>query len=351
MSLLIYGAYGYTGQLITERAVDAGLTPIVAGRDRAKTTNLAHKYGLEHRVFSLDDPTAVARALESASVVLHCAGPFVNTAQPMVAACIQTGTHYLDITGEIDVFEALAAQNDAAEEAGITLLPGVGFDVVPTDSVAAHLAERMPDAHTLDIAFMGLGRVSQGTLRTAISQMGSGGVVRREGALQTVPPGWTTRTVDFGEDGPGQRTVISIPWGDVATAYRSTDIPNITTYTYLPKTPRTLLKWSRYLQWLLQLPVVQQLLDRWVDQLPPGPSAEERERGRSFVWGSVRNAAGDEAITRLTAPEGYTFTAHAAVSAAQHTLNGDAAPGYQTPSTAFGPDFALEIDGVSRHDV
>ena len=351
MSLLIYGAYGYTGQLITERAVDVGLEPIVAGRDRARTTTLAQRYGLKHRVFSLDNATAVAGALESVDAVLHCAGPFINTAQPMVAACLSTGTHYLDITGEIEVFEALAAEDGAAQEAGVALLPGVGFDVVPTDSLAAHLHSRLPDAEMLDIAFMGLGRVSRGTLRTALGQMGDGGLVRRNGALQTVPPGWTTRTVDFGDDGPGTRTVVSIPWGDVATAYRSTGIPNITAYTYLPDTPRTLLRWSRYVQWLFRFPVVQQLLDRWVDQLPPGPSAEERETGRTFVWAQVRNAAGDTATGRFTGPEGYRFTAHSSVAAAQHVLDGAVAPGYQTPSTAFGADFALEIEGTAREDL
>jgi saccharopine dehydrogenase (NAD+, L-lysine-forming) len=249
------------------------------------------------------------------------------------------------------VFEAIAAQDDAATEAGVTLLPGVGFDVVPTDCLAAYVHQQRPDAQTLDVAFMGLGRVSRGTLRTAVEQMGAGGVVRRNGQLQSVPPGWTTRRVDFGADGPGERTVISIPWGDIATAYRSTQIPNITTYTYLPQTPRTLLRLSRYIQWLLRLPVVRTLLERWVDQQPPGPSADEREQGRTFVWASARNAQGDEATARLQGPEGYTFTAHAAVAAAQHVRSGNASPGYQTPASALGADFALTIDGVSREDV
>lgn len=351
MSLLVYGAYGYTGRLVTERAVDVGLTPIVAGRDRTRVVDMATRYGLQHRVFSLANPEAVARALDSIDTVVHCAGPFVDTAQPMVAACLQTGTHYLDITGEVEVFEALADQDDHATEAGIVLLPGVGFDVVPTDCLAAHVHEQVPNAHTLDLAFMGLGRVSQGTLRTAVGQMGAGGVVRRNGALQTVPPGWTTRTVDFGADGPGERTVISIPWGDLATAYRSTHIPNITTYTYLPQTARTLLQLSRYVQWLLQAPIVQTLLERWVEQLPAGPSADEREEGETFVWANARTADGTSATARLRGPEGYTFTAHAAVAAAQHVLRGDVAPGYQTPATALGADFVLSIDGVSREDL
>jgi saccharopine dehydrogenase (NAD+, L-lysine-forming) len=345
MSFLLYGAYGYTGQLITELAVEHGHRPILAGRDSDKVATMADRFGLKKRVFSLDDPATVARALRGVDAVLHCAGPFVNTAEPMVDACLETGTDYLDITGEIEVFEALADRNDAAEEAGVTVLPGVGFDVVPTDCLSAHLARQVPNPVELDVAFMGLGQISRGTLKTAIQQMGSGGLVRREGRIVRVPPGWTTRTVNFGDR---ERTVVSIPWGDVATAYRSTGIPNITTYTYLPDTARTLLQLSRYLSWLLSWEPLQKLLAAFADRQPPGPTAEERRGGKTYVWASVRGEDGTEVTGRLHGPEGYTFTAHAALAAVQKALAHEAEPGYQTPSTAFGPDFVLDIDGVER---
>jgi len=345
MSFLLYGAYGYTGQLITERAVEQGHAPILAGRNGDKVATMADRFGLKKRVFPLDDPSTVRRALRGVDAVLHCAGPFVNTAAPMVDACLETGTHYLDITGEIEVFEALADRNDAAEEAEITVLPGVGFDVVPTDCLAAHLAEQVEAPVELDVAFMGLGQISRGTLKTAIQQMGTGGLVRREGRIVRVPPGWTTRTVDFGK---GERTVVSIPWGDVATAYRSTGIPNITTYTYLPETARTLLQLSRYLSWLLSWEPLQKLLTALVDRQRPGPTAEERKGGETFVWASVRGEDGTEVTGRLHGPEGYTFTAESALASTLKVLAGEAESGYQTPSTAFGPDFVLEMDGVER---
>lgn len=351
MSLLIYGAYGYTGELVTRLAVERGMRPTIAGRNAAKLGPLARELDLPHRVVDLGDADTLKDVVGEATAVLHCAGPFLHTAAPMVAACLESGTQYLDITGEISVFEALAARDAEATQAGVMLCPGVGFDVVPTDCLAAHVAAQVPNAVSLEIAFMGMGRVSRGTMKTAVEQMGDGGAVRRDGKIVRVPAGWTTRTVDFGDAGPGERTVISIPWGDVSTAYRSTGVPNITAYTALPQTARRILRWSRYLSWLLNWTPLQRLMQAWVDQQPPGPSEEERRTGSSHVWAAATGANGNRAEGRLHGPEGYTFTAHAALLAAQRVLDGDATPGYQTPASAFGPDFVLDVDGVEREDL
>jgi saccharopine dehydrogenase (NAD+, L-lysine-forming) len=269
----------------------------------------------------------------------------------MVEACLRTGTHYLDITGEIEVLEALAARDDEAQAAEIMMLPAVGFDVVPTDCLARHLAGRLPSASNLEIAFMGMGRVSRGTLKTTVEQMGRGGAVRRQGRVVQVPTGWTSRTVDFGSDGPGTRTVVSIPWGDVSTAYRSTGIPNVTVYTYLPPTARRLLRWSRYIEPILAWEPLKRLLKLWIDQQPPGPSKEERQNGSTHVWARVTDPEGNQAAARLAGPEAYAFTAQTAVAAAERVLAGGATPGYQTPASAFGADFVLEATPARREDV
>lgn len=348
MKFLLYGAYGYTGSLIAHEAARRGYEPILAGRDPAKLAALVGEVKLPHQVIDLSDQEALEAALEDVPFVLHCAGPFQRTAEPMVRACLRTGTHYLDITGEIQVFEMLAALDDAAKERGVMLLPGVGFDVVPTDCLGAHLKERVPDAKELEIAFMSSGSASRGTMKTMIANLGRGGAIRRDGAIQKVPPGWRTRLADFGK---GPVPVISIPWGDVSTAYHSTGIPNITTYVRMPSTARRILKLSRYLEWLLKLDPVKQLLTRWVDQMPAGPDEEQRTTGRSNVWGEVTGAHQEHAIARLSGPEGYTLTMRAALAAAERVADGAAKPGFQTPSSAFGADFVLNIEGVEREDV
>ncbi|WP_028566917.1 saccharopine dehydrogenase family protein [Salisaeta longa] len=344
--ILIYGAYGYTGTLITEQAVAEGLHPVLAGRNAAKVQALAGRWDLSYRAVALDDAEGLRAMLEDVQCVIHCAGPFQDTSPPMVAACLATGTHYLDITGEIPVLEALAAEDDAARAAGIALLPAVGFDVVPTDCLAAYVSDQLPEATALDIAFAGLGRISRGTARTALRQLGAPGQVRRNGALMPIPAGSRTRTVDFGR---GPRTVTTIPWGDLATAYRTTGIPNITAYTQLPALARRLLQWSQPLEPLLQSSAVQHLLDRAVQALPAGPTPDERAAGSVHVWAQA--TAGERTVTaRLHGPDGYAFTARTAVAAAQRVVE-DTLRGFHTPATAFGPDFVLGIEGVTREDV
>src|SRR5438045_96693 len=117
-SFLIYGANGYTGELIAREAVRRGLKPVIAGRNADKLAPLAKELGLQSRAFPLDKPR-----LDGIDAVLHCAGPFVHTSAPMVRACLDAGVHYLDITGEIAVFEAIMSMNDAAIHAGVTLIP------------------------------------------------------------------------------------------------------------------------------------------------------------------------------------------------------------------------------------
>jgi short subunit dehydrogenase-like uncharacterized protein len=280
--------------------------------------------------------------------VLHCAGPFSRTSRPMAEACLRTGVHYLDITGEIAVFEALARRDAEARAAGVMLLPGVGFDVVPTDCLAAHLKRRLPSATRLELAFRGFGRISRGTATTALEGMHAGGAVRRDGKIVQVPAGYATRNVDFGR---GPVPVSAIPWGDVSTAFHSTGIPNITVYTAFPRTLRRLMGVSGLVAPLLRLGPIQALLRAALRRQPPGPSAEERARGLSLLWGEAVDDVGQRVVSRMQTPEGYMLTALSAVQCAEHVLGGRARPGFQTPSLAFGADLVLELPGVTREDL
>ena len=346
-SFLIYGASGYTGALVAREAARRGLRPVLAGRGPAVRA-LADELGLEARLFGLEDPAAVRRGLDGQALVLHCAGPFFHTSAAMATACVETGAHYLDITGEVIVFESLFARRRPAEQAGVMLLPGVGFDVVPTDCLAAHLKRRLPAATRLELALLALGRLSRGTLTTMVENLHRGGLVRRGGILTAVPPGHATRQVDFGR---GPRTVVSIPWGDVSTAFHSTGIPDVTVYAAMSGGQRLGLALMRPLRPLLGARAVQSFLKRRVQAGPPGPSAEERARGRSLVWGEARDAAGGVARARLEGPEGYAFTVLTALAAVERALAGQVKPGFQTPSSAFGPDFVTQIAGVTRSDL
>lgn len=344
---MIYGANGYTGDLIARSAKAEGLKPVLAGRTESKIQPLAEELGLDYRIFPLDDADLIAAQLDGFVLVLHAAGPFVHTARPMMEACLRSGTHYLDITGEIPVFETGAALGEKAAKAGVMIMPGTGFDVVPTDCMAVFLKEQLPDATHLQLAFASQGtRFSRGTALTMAQNLGESSAVRQNGKIIKVPLGHKTMTVAFADD--FKRFVMTIPWGDVSTAYYSSGIPNIETYTAVhPKTHRYV-KLQKYFGWLLRLPFVRARARKRVLSGPAGPSAEQRKNGRSLVWGRVTNAKGDTCTARSVMPEGYALTATTSVMIAKRVLSGQAKPGFQTPAKAYGADLLLEVEGAAR---
>lgn len=346
--VIIYGATGYTGQLVVEECRAQAMRPILAGRNAAGVRALAERHGLEWRAASLDEAPALDRTLDGATVVIHCAGPFARTSRPMADACLRNRVHYLDITGEIAVFEALAARGAEARAAGVMLLPGAGFDVVPTDCLAAHLKRRLPSATALALAFHGGIGLSRGTATTMAENAGGPGAVRRGGRIVPVPPAWRTRCIDFEDK---VRLAATIPWGDVSTAFHSTGIPDIEVYVAMPPSTVRLLRLSRWMAPLLRTPWVRRRLVSAIRRRASGPSPEERARATASLWGEARDASGTTVVSRLRTPDGYTLTAKTAVLAARLVEAGGAVPGFQTPSRAFGADFILQVPGCTRTDL
>jgi short subunit dehydrogenase-like uncharacterized protein len=279
---------------------------------------------------------------------LHCAGPFQYTYLPMSAACLATGTHYLDITGEIEVFEGLAAKNAAAEKAGVMLLPGTGFDVVPTDCLANHLKQRLPDASDLILAFYSSGRPSRGTAKTVIEGMGKGGAIRKNGKIISVPAGWKSMEIDFGDGKP--RWAATIPWGDVSTAFHSTGIPNIQVYMAMHGKQARKMKYLNWFNWLFDTRFVKDYLKAQVDKRKPGPDEKARNAGSSLLWGQAKNEKGAVVECLLKTPEGYSLTTVTSVEIATRVLNDQYKPGFQTPAKLYGPDFIKQFAGVELTD-
>lgn len=348
-NFLIYGSYGYTGELVVELAVQEGLRPLLAGRNEGKLKAQAGRYGLEYRVFRLEDTAALDAALREVDAVLHCAGPFVHTYRQMTEACLRTRRHYVDISGEIPGFEALASRDAEAKEAGVMLLPGAGFDVVPSDCLAAHLKKRLPSATHLRLFIRGVGAgVSRGTARSGIENMQRGGMVRRDGRLVQVPLGWKTAKADFGR---GSVPTVSIGWGDVSTAYHSTGIRNVEVYMAVPRAVINSARAAGLLMPLLRTRPVKNLLKSLLKLSPPGPPEERRKGAFAIIVGEVTDETGGRAVSRLQTPEGYTLTALTTVEIMKRILAGDLAAGFQTPSQAYGPDFILGFEGTQRVDM
>lgn len=333
MKWMIYGATGYTGELIAHYAKRMGYRPVLAGRNKHKVETLASRIDMPWRAFNLDHADEVAAQLEDIDLVIHCAGPFEITAEPMLEACLHAQTHYLDITGEIAVFELAHSLRQRAEEAGIIICPGVGFDVIPTDCIAARLNAQMPNATHLALGFDSSSRMSRGTALTSIRRIGDGGAVREDGVIKNVPLAYKTRRINFGD---GEKMAMTIPWGDVATAHYSTGIPNVE--VYVPASPRLIKRMQRInlIRWAFKIPFVRKQLEKKVEKAPAGPEAKEREQHYTWVWGEARNAAGDVIILREKVLNGYTLTSRGSVELAIYVLRNKLPPGFYTPSRLYG---------------
>lgn len=342
MNWMIYGANGYTGELIAREAVSRGHRPVLAGRNGEAIGRLSHELELPARVFGLDDEEALTRELAEIDAVVHSAGPFMHTSAPMVEACLASRTHYLDITGEIGVFEAIMARNDDASRAGVALVPGVGFDVVPSDCLAAMLAKEMPDATDLQLAFIGKGTgLSRGTMRTMIEGMHLGGAIRVDGRIRRVPAAWDAKDIPFS---CGVRHAMTIPWGDVSTAWHSTGIPNIRVYSGAsPKSVARLRRMRPFLG-LLGFTPIRRFAARFADR-KQGPDDTMREKGRMYLWGQISKADAEPITMTMETPEGYRLTSLTSVRSVERVVSG-IEPGARTPSKAFGADFIREIEGV-----
>ncbi len=344
-SFLIYGAYGYTGRLITELAAQKKLTPLLSGRSEAPLQALANKFGMDYQAVDLSESSKLLALLDSVDLVLNIAGPYSATAERMVKACLETKTHYLDITGELEVFEWIATQDEAAQRAGIVLLPGTGFDVVPSDCLAAYLKDLMPQAVSLELAIQAIGELSRGTTLTMLENIHKGGYIRKDGKLKNVPASYRSRRIDFGH---GVYHSVSIPWGDVSTAYYSTGIPNITVYMAADAKMRGAMTVGKYFGWMMGLSPIQELLKAQVKRTMDGPSEKHREKSRSYLWGEARDAEGKIQQARLETPEGYKLTAETALESALRVLNGQVEAGFHTPATAFGMNYILDFAGTHR---
>lgn len=343
--VLVYGSYGYTGALIVKRLKDTGLKVLLSGRDAGKLQAQSAASGFPAEPFVLKSGAELNQLLSQATVLLNCAGPFSQTAAIMVSACMAAGTHYLDITGEYRVFEDLMKLDDAAQERGIVIMPGVGFDVVPTDCLALHLKQRMPAACKLEMAFVSRpAGVSRGTARTAMQSAGEAPLVRKNGKLESTGLPAPERVVDFG---PFKSHALCISWGDIATAYRTTGIPDIE--VYLGMSERQAARMKKLLRWggLVKLSAVRMLMDLFLNWGKAGPSDQALLEGKTYVYGRVTDPQGNQIEARLEAPNGYRLTADAAVEICGFVVRSGPSGGYHTPAAMMGADFVSRLVGVS----
>ena len=317
---MLYGAAGYTGALIAQHACERGHRPVLAGRTAPAVAALAGQLGLPHQAVALDDESALNAALAGVDLVLNAAGPFLHTAAPLAKACLSAGVHYLDIGNELQVFAALYDLDHRAQQAGVTIMPGVGFGVVATNCLARHVSDAVGGAAILEIATRAAtARQGPGVAATRQQNMPYGGWVRRAGHLEPCPLGSGIITITL-PDGPC--LIMPLPTGDLEAAFQTTGAADITAYGAVPGAPAA---------------------------GDPQASDPAPPTYRSFGWARATGPDGATAAAWLQAGESYAFTAAASIRAVEETL-ARARYGALSPAAAFGADFALTIPGTSRTD-
>ena len=343
---LLYGANGYSGELILRHANEYGLTPVLAGRSKEKIKPLAEKYGFRFEIFDVNENEKLRQVLSQYKVVMNTAGPFDRTAKQMVEGCLDTGTQYLDINGDIGVFEMIKSYNEAAKQKGVMLLPGTGFDVIPTDCLSLFANQKLSTAYKLEIAFATIGGgLSHGTATTVSQKLGQKGNYRINGNITPIPLGKHAREIEiFGK----KFFMVSIPWGDISTAYFTTGIPNIETFTGMPKSAFYLLKFQAIFNPLLRTKIIKNFVQKRIDSGSTGPPDEQRKKATAYVWVCASDEKGNHFTATLKGPEGYTTTYHASLNILKKVLQGNYQTGYQTPATAYGPNLILEVPFTER---
>ena len=344
MSLVVYGASGYTGRLIVAEARARGLDVAAAGRSRDRLAGL----GAPVRVAAVDDGEALAAAFAGARVVVNAAGPFHLTAAPVLAACLKAGAHYLDVGGEGPVFEALARYDAAARRAGVMVMPGAGYVMAASDALAAHVARRLPQARRLWLGFSRGGAISRGSLASMLDLADSQVTIRRGGRLVAVAAGSLRRAFDFGA---GSSPCMLVAWPDPFSAFLTTAIPNIEAYLEADTLTQASYRMASLFAPMLKLPLARLALDALTSGWPEGPSEAERSAAPKIVVAEAEDVYGRRVAARLATPNVYSFTRDCIVALAARALAGDAPTGYQTPAGAYGADFPLALPGVRRDDL
>ena len=341
---LVYGATGKAGADIVRQLVAEGVDVVLAGRDQGRVATIAGASDRPYRAFPVALGAVIDEALADVDVVLNAAGPFLETASPMMAACIRTRTHYLDLAGEWPVFAEAQDLSSAATAAGVMLTPGAGFTVVASDCLLALAAKARPDAVKLRLAVSRPDAVSRATVRSLSALIGPDIYVRRDGILVPQPVGRLSRDVDFGE---GPRETTAVCWPDIITAQFTTGIGNIETYAESDWIQRSLHRVSASASALLSRRASRALSD--VVSLAWPHSANQR--GDFVVVVEAVDRWRRATPFRMRLGDGHQVSIVTACAMVKRVLEGDWAPGFRSPASLYGPQFIFDLGCARVEDV
>lgn len=233
-TVVVYGAYGHTGRFVVAELLERGWIPVLSGRDARKLAALGDAFpGLERRQASVEEPASLDRALDGAMGVINCAGPFLDSAAPMIEAALRARIHYLDVSAEqqavLEVFERFS---DAAKAAAVTVMPAMAFYGGLADLLVTAALGDWPDADAIDIAVaLDSWHPTVGTRLTG-ARNHYRRVVVEGGKLEPLadppPSGQWTFPAPFGTQG-----TIALPFSEIVTLSRHVRSTEVHSYMNL----------------------------------------------------------------------------------------------------------------------
>lgn len=339
--MILYGASGYTGRLVATQ-LDEVAELVLAGRDAGKVAAVAEPMGREWVSFDLLDPAETVSALEGAAILLNAAGPFDRTAEPLIDACLETGTHYLDLGGEWPVFLDIMARDAEARASGVMLLPGIGLTIAATDCLLLRAVELWPDTVSLALGISRAQVVSRGSATSMAGLVAPTALILQGGELVEVPSGTLAKAFDFGA---GLSECVAMSWADVVTGHFTTGVPNIVVYNEMRWHER-----ATYRGTGLGMGFTGRDALRAVGGMI---SRSMREGPRETVRGAARFSMVVEALDpwrrprwlRLETLDGYGASARIVEEVVRRVLAGESEAGFITPARLFGSSL-VEVSGA-----
>lgn len=306
--LLIYGATGFTGNLVVREAARRGLDFEIAGRSEDKLAALSAELNVRYHVFSVDDMDGWEQSLEGKTALLNIAGPFSETANQAMEACIKFKVHYFDITAEVDIYRLAESKDAAAKAAGIMLLSGAGL-FTTYDPLVVHTIKRVENPVALRVAFKYSGGFTPGSVASSANIINAGLLVRKNGEIKKLDEA-SNAAFDLG-DGPEDFSLM--PLGGVVLSFKSTGIPDIEEYFKMAV-----------------------------------PAELNTERSKILV--EVTDEDGTIVRSMADMPDGYMPTATSAVEIVTRALNGSFKIGFQSPGSAYGAALLTSLTDVEITD-
>jgi short subunit dehydrogenase-like uncharacterized protein len=323
--LLIYGATGYTGTMICYEAARRGIRFEIAGRSEDKLAELSAELNVPYHVFEVKNTSGWANALKDKTALLNIAGPFSETAEWAMDACIKAKVHYFDITAEVDIYRIAESKDEAAKAAGIMLLSGAGL-FATYDPLVLHTANRVKKPIALRSAFKYSGGFTPGSIASSANIVNAGILVRQNGVIKKLNES-APAAFDFGQ---GPEDCFPTPLGGVVLCYKSTGIPEI----------------EEYFQ--MALPAASGETASVGKE--SGSSSEIKDEQRSKIVAEVTGADGAVARSMVEMPAGYMPTVTSSVEIVFRALNGIFKEGFQSPASVYGEELLDSLLNISVTD-